>query len=82
MKISGLRVTKDVLIKNKAVRALLKAGAQCIDGLKELLIVMPRSLVESRSLIEMPLSENVSGRVGAEPIEMWPHLFSFNARPR
>ncbi len=52
MKISGVRVTKDLLIKNKAARALLKARAQCRDGLNELSIVMPRSLVESRSLIE------------------------------
>ncbi len=36
----------------------------------------PRSLVESRSLIEMPFSDSVRERAGAEPIEMWPHLFS------
>ncbi len=41
-----------------------------MDGLKELSIVMPRSEVESRSLIEMPLPESIRGRVGAEPIEM------------
>ncbi len=70
MKISGVRVTKDLLIKKKAVRALLKAWAHCKDGLKELSIVMPRSLVESRSLTEIPFSESVRERAGAEPIEI------------
>ncbi len=46
-------------------------------GLKKLSMVMPRSLVESRSLIEMPFSESVRERTGAKPIERWPHLFSF-----
>ncbi len=80
MKISVVRVTNDHLIKNRAARALLKARAQCINGLKELLTVMPRSLVETRSLIEMSSSEGVRGRVGAEPIEMRPQLFLFKGR--
>ncbi len=72
-----MRVTNNRLINNMAARALLKARAQYVDSLKGLSIVAPRCLVESRSLIEMPLSESVMGRVGAETIEMWPHLFSF-----
>ncbi len=48
MKISGVRVTEDLLIKNKAARALLKSQTQCKGGLKELPIVMPRFLVEPR----------------------------------
>ncbi len=51
MKIYGGRVKIEHLIKNRSARALSEAGAQCIDGLRELSIVMPRSLVESRSLI-------------------------------
>ncbi len=80
MKISGVRVTKDLLIKNKAARALLKAGAQCRDGFNELSIVVPISLVESSSWIEMPFSDSVRERAGAEPTEMWPHLFPFKGR--
>ncbi len=48
MKISGVRVTNDRLIKNRAARTLLKARVQCVDGLKELSIVMSRFLVESK----------------------------------
>ncbi len=80
MKLSCVSEMNDRLIKNRAVRALLEAWAQCIDGLKELSIVTPVSLVESRSLIEMSLSESARGRVGVESIEMWPHLFSFKGR--
>ncbi len=65
-----MRVTNGHFIKNRAARALLKARAQCKDGLKELFIVMPRSLVESRNLIKTPLSEFVEGQVGAEPKDM------------
>ncbi len=56
-------------IKNRVARALFKARSKCTDGLKELSIEMSSSLVESRSLIEMPLSESFSGRVGAEQIK-------------
>ncbi len=37
-----------------------------MDGSKVLSIVMPGSLMESRSLLEMLLSDSVKGRVGAE----------------
>ncbi len=80
MKIACVRVTKNCLIKNTAARALLKAWAYGNEGLKVLSIVLPWSLVELISLIEMPLSASVRGRVGAEPIETWPHLFSFKGR--
>ncbi len=65
MNMSGVRVTKDLLIEKRAERAFLKACAQWIDGLNVLSIVKPRSLVESRSFIEAPSSDSVKGRVGA-----------------
>ncbi len=67
---SGVKVTKDLLIKKRAERAFLKACAQLIDGLNVLAIIKPKSLVESRSFMEAPLSDSVNGQVGAEPIEI------------
>ncbi len=67
MKMSGVRVTKDLLVKKRAERDFLKACAQLIDGLNVLPIIKPRSLVESISFMEAPLSDRVRGRIGAEP---------------
>ncbi len=77
MNMSGVRLTKDLFIKKRAERAFLRACAQNVDGLNVFSIVKPRSLVESRSCMEAPLSDSVNVRVGAEPIEIWPQLFSF-----
>ncbi len=47
---SGVRVTKELLIKKRADRAFLKACTQLIGSSNVFSIVKPRSLVESRSL--------------------------------
>ncbi len=65
---SGVRVTKNLLVKKRVERAFLKACAKGIDSLNVLSIVKPRSLVVSRRFTEAPLSGLVNGRVGAEPI--------------
>ncbi len=53
-----------------------------MDDSKVLSIGMPKSLVEPRSLIEIPLSDSAKGRMGSELTETWPHLFSAKGRSR
>ncbi len=48
-----------------------------MNDLNVLSIATPISLAVSRSLMESPFCDKDKGRVGAAPIEIWPHVFSF-----